>query len=92
MGGKGWRSRAEVERFYAMNKQDTQENKMETRQDSFTSDLYLQGKATDHIWLMEDVEGYIGIRMDSGDSGVVYLTREQAADLSEQLAKFISAA
>jgi hypothetical protein len=49
--------------------------------------LYLHGKCSDHIWLMEDgPEPHIlGIRMDCGDSGVVYLTREQAADLEEQL-------
>jgi hypothetical protein len=40
---------------------------------------------------MEDGEEpwVIGVRMDCGDSGTVYLTREQAKDLSEQLALFI---
>jgi len=52
--------------------------------------LLLQGKSTDHIWLMEDVEGYIGIRMDSGDRGTVYLTHAQATDLLKQLATFIA--
>src|SRR6266436_1592305 len=53
-------------------------------------DLQLQGKSSDHIWLMEDGEEphVIGIRMDSGDSGVVYVTCEQALDLSKQLATF----
>lgn len=51
--------------------------------------LHLSGKSTDHIWLMEDVEGYIGIRMDCGDSGVVYVTKEQAKDLAEQLLSFL---
>ena len=49
--------------------------------------LHLQGKCTDHIWLMEDgpEPHTLGIRMDCGDSGVVYLTHEQAADLADQL-------
>jgi hypothetical protein len=29
----------------------------------------------------------IGVRMDCGDSGTVYLTREQAAELADQLGK-----
>ena len=53
-------------------------------------DLRLQGKATDHIWIMEDGEepNIVGIRMDCGDSGVVYLTRDQTRDLQEQLADY----
>ena len=52
--------------------------------------LHLNGNATDHIWCMADGDepNVIGVRMDCGDSGTVYLTREQAADLSEQLAIF----
>lgn len=34
--------------------------------------------ATDHIWTMEDKPGFIGLRLDCGDSGVIYFTREQA--------------
>lgn len=49
------------------------------------NELYLHGQATDHIWCMEDKPGFIGIRMDSGDSGTVYLTHAQARDLAEQL-------
>lgn len=54
--------------------------------------LYLQGESTDHIWLMEDGKEphVIGVRMDCGDSGAVYLTREQAKDLSAQLSEFIN--
>lgn len=37
--------------------------------------------ATDHIWTMEDREGFIGLRLDSGDSGVIYFTKEQAASV-----------
>ena len=49
--------------------------------------LRLQGKCTNHIWLMEDGEPphTIGLRMDCGDSGVVYLTELQARDLAGQL-------
>jgi len=47
--------------------------------------LRLDGEATDHIWLMEDRPGLIGIRMDCGDSGVVYVTPSQAKDLATQL-------
>jgi hypothetical protein len=49
--------------------------------------LHLSGKATEHIWLMADGDEphVIGIRMDCGDSGTVYCTREQAADLAAQL-------
>lgn len=52
--------------------------------------LRLQGKCTNHIWLMEDGEEphVIGVRMDCGDSGTVYLTRVQAKDLAGQLAIF----
>lgn len=54
------------------------------------SDLRLNGKCTDHIWLMEDGEAphTIGVRMDCGDSGTVYLTPKQALDLGNQLLKF----
>lgn len=55
--------------------------------------LHLSGRSTDHIWFMEDGEEphVIGIRMDSGDAGVVYLTREQAADLAKGLGEFLAA-
>lgn len=54
----------------------------------FNASLHLRGKATDNIWLMEDVEGYIGVRLDSGDAGTVYLTTEQARSLAAQLTEF----
>lgn len=55
--------------------------------------LVLNGKATDHIWLMEDgpPSHPIGVRLDCGDSGTVYLSRSQALDLAEQLNHFSSA-
>lgn len=53
-------------------------------------ELSLRGLATDHIWLMEDgPETHpIGVRLDCGDSGVVYLSKAQAKELSEQLGDF----
>lgn len=56
--------------------------------------MILQGKATNHIWFMEDGEEphVIGVRLDCGDSGVVYFTREQAADLSKGLSNFLAEA
>jgi hypothetical protein len=49
--------------------------------------LHLNGNATDHIWTMGDGDepNVIGIRMDCGDSGTVYVTREQAVELATQL-------
>lgn len=52
-------------------------------------DLFVNGKSTDHIWAMEDKEGFIGIRFDCGDSGTIYLTRKQALDLRNQLNLFL---
>ncbi len=52
--------------------------------------LRLEGCSTDHIWCMEDIPGLIGMRMDCGDGGVVYLTYAQAHDLASQLQSFIS--
>ena len=55
------------------------------------NELFLHGLATDHIWLMETgpQSHPIGIRLDSGDSGTVYVSRSQAKDLAEQLLSFI---
>jgi hypothetical protein len=49
--------------------------------------LCLHGNATDHIWIMVDGDepNVIGVRMDCGDSGTVYMSRDQAKDLVEQL-------
>jgi len=56
------------------------------------NDLFLHGLATDHIWLMETgPESHpIGVRLDCGASGVVYLSRSQAKDLAEQLLAFVT--
>ena len=42
------------------------------------SDLILQGTATDTIWAMASPDGTIGLCLDSGEAGMVSLTREQA--------------
>ena len=51
--------------------------------------LMIQGNAGDPIWVMCDGQEphVIGIRLDCGDSGVVYLSREQAKELADQLIK-----
>lgn len=54
-------------------------------------DLFVHGKSTDHIWSMETKEGLIGIRFDCGDSGTLYVTKEQAADLLAQLDSYLDA-
>ena len=50
-------------------------------------ELVLNGRATDHIWLMKDgPESHpFGVRFDCGDSGVVYLSQKQAIDLANQI-------
>lgn len=52
-------------------------------------ELTLNGQATDQIWIMEDgPESHpIGIRLDEGDSGAVYLSRSQGRELAAQLLK-----
>jgi hypothetical protein len=51
--------------------------------------LILQGKATDNIWAMMDENGLIGLRLDHGDAGVVYLTKEQARSVVDTLQKML---
>jgi len=55
------------------------------------NDLFINGLATDHIWLMEDGPDThpIGVRLDCGDSGTVYMSREQALDLAHQIQTFV---
>jgi hypothetical protein len=54
------------------------------------TELHLSGLSTDHIWLMEDgPENHpIGVRLDCGDSGVVYLSKTQAQQLGSDLLAF----
>jgi hypothetical protein len=37
--------------------------------------------STDHIWTMEDKPGFIGLRLDCGDAGTIYFTKDQAAQV-----------
>lgn len=66
-----------------------QETKEQYESRCLSKKLSLDGKATDHIWAMEDVEGYIGLRMDCGDAGTVYLTPKQARDVISTLQIFL---
>jgi hypothetical protein len=50
-------------------------------------DLFIHGHAGDPIWCMRESDELIGVRLDSGDSGTVYLTNEQARELATQLKK-----
>jgi hypothetical protein len=67
---------------------------MAGKQQNQETELVLKGLATDHIWIMQDgPETHpIGIRMDCGDSGVVYLSLEQAKELAGQLGRIGSPA
>ena len=49
--------------------------------------LALRGKATDSIWVLRDGEKphIFGLRLDCGDSGAVFLTREQAQAVIQAL-------
>lgn len=53
--------------------------------------LKLEGQSTDLIWVMEDgPESHpIGLRLDSGDSGVVYLSKSQANEVIDCLKEYI---
>jgi hypothetical protein len=44
-------------------------------------------KATDNIWAMAAPNGLIGLCLDSGDSGTVYLTKDQARTVIATLQK-----
>lgn len=45
--------------------------------------------STDHIWTMEDRPGFVGLRLDCGDSGVIYFTKDQAASVVACLAPYL---
>lgn len=55
-------------------------------------DLVLQGRATDSIWVLGDgQEPYkLGLRLDFGDCGTVFLTREQARQVATTLSRAIT--
>lgn len=52
------------------------------------SQLRLEGLATNDIWSIEDGPNThpIGLRLDAGDSGVVYLSKKQAIEVIKSLA------
>ena len=47
--------------------------------------LFLYGEAKGPIWAMQDRPGLIGLRLDCGDGGTVYLTKEQAREVIAEL-------
>ena len=47
--------------------------------------MFLYGEAKGPIWAMEDRPGFIGLRLDCGDGGTVYLTKEQAREVIAEL-------
>ena len=51
--------------------------------------LLLYGQATDQIWAMMSSDGLIGLRLDSGDAGVVYMTKQQAQQVIGTLQNII---
>jgi hypothetical protein len=51
--------------------------------------LLLHGRATDQVWAMRSSDGLIGLYMDSGDAGVVYLTENQARNVIDTLQKVL---
>jgi hypothetical protein len=51
--------------------------------------LFLHGKAKDNIWTMMDSERLIGLRLDSGESGVVSFTKEQARAVIASLQRML---
>lgn len=56
-----------------------------------TNELTLRGKANKPIWAMCDGEEpyALGLRLDSGDGGVVWMTREQAAEVVSALSAML---
>jgi hypothetical protein len=51
--------------------------------------LILQGAATDTIWAMASPDGTIGLCLDSGEAGTIYLTQEQARAVVAALQKVL---
>jgi hypothetical protein len=47
--------------------------------------LHLAGHATDHIWGMAHGDDCIGLRVDCGDAGTLYMTKEQAREVIDTL-------
>jgi hypothetical protein len=57
-------------------------------------ELSLDGKSTNHIWIMEDgPETHpVGIRLDCGDAGTVYMSYDQCMELANQLCQTMGVA
>jgi hypothetical protein len=51
--------------------------------------LILQGHATDQVWAMRSPTGTIGLCLDDGGAGTVYLTADQARAVIETLGKML---
>jgi hypothetical protein len=51
--------------------------------------LILQGHATDRVWAMRSPNGTIGLCLDSGEAGTVFLSPEQARAVIETLEKML---
>jgi len=52
-------------------------------------ELFLYGQAKGPIWSTVGRPGLIGLRLDCGDSGVVYLTKEQAREVIDELKRWV---
>ena len=51
--------------------------------------LILQGHATDQVWAMRSPTGTIGLGLDDGAAGTVYLNEKQARTVVETLQKML---
>jgi len=51
--------------------------------------LFLYGEAKGPIWTTADRPRLIGLRLDCGDAGVVYLTKEQAREVINELKRWV---
>ena len=47
--------------------------------------LILQGRATDRVWAMRSPQGTIGLCLDDGEAGTVFLTADQARAVIDTL-------
>ena len=53
--------------------------------------LRIEGRVSDPIWAMEDGDSSspIGLRLDCGGAGVLYLSRKQAQQIIETLVQIL---
>lgn len=53
--------------------------------------LHINGQATDNIWgMVHEPEHRIGLRVDCGDAGTLFLTKSQAHDVIDTLNSLLS--